>query len=39
MKLIDGVLDFCSEDDVRVDGISGVYRLSEHTLCVEMYAN
>jgi hypothetical protein len=39
MKLIDGVLDFCSEDEVRVDGIAGVYRLSEHTLCVEMYAN
>jgi hypothetical protein len=30
MKLIDGVLDFCSEDEVRVDGIAGVYRLSEH---------
>jgi hypothetical protein len=28
-----------NEDEVRVDGISGAYRLSEHTICVEMYAN
>jgi hypothetical protein len=39
MKLIEGVIDFANEDEVRVDGISGVYRLSEHTICVEMYAN
>jgi hypothetical protein len=39
MKLIEGALDFGDADEVRVDGISGVYRLSEHTMCVEMYAN
>jgi hypothetical protein len=39
MKLIDGALDFGNDDEVRVDGISGVYRLSERTVCVEMYAN
>jgi hypothetical protein len=30
---------YANEDEVRVDGISGVYRFSEHTICVEMYAN
>jgi hypothetical protein len=39
MKLIEGAIDFGDADEVRVDGISGVYRLSEHTICVEMYAN
>jgi hypothetical protein len=39
MKLIEGVIDFGDAAEVRVDGISGVYRLSEHTICVEMYAN
>jgi hypothetical protein len=39
MKLIDGVLDYNNPDELRVDGISGIYRVSEHTLCVEMYAN
>jgi hypothetical protein len=39
MKLIEGVIDFANDDEVRVDGISGVYRVSENTICVEMYAN
>jgi hypothetical protein len=39
MKLIESLLDFGDAAQVRVDGISGVYRLSEHTMCVEMYAN
>jgi hypothetical protein len=39
LRLVEGVLDFGDVAEVRVDGISGVYRLSEHTLCVEMHAN
>ena len=39
MKLIEGVIDFGDAAEFRIDGISGVYRISEHTICVELYAN
>jgi hypothetical protein len=39
MKLIEGVIDFGTAEEFHVDGVSGIYRVSEHTICVELYAN
>jgi hypothetical protein len=39
MRLISDALDLGDADEARVDGICGIYRLSENTLCVEHYAN
>jgi hypothetical protein len=39
MRLISDTVHFCDPEEVRVDGICGIYRLSEHTLCVEFFAN
>jgi hypothetical protein len=32
-------IDFGSAHEERVDGISAVYRVSQNTLCIELYAN
>jgi hypothetical protein len=39
VKLIEGVIDFRDPSEFRVDGTSGIYRVSQHTLCIELYAN
>jgi hypothetical protein len=38
MKPVEDVIDFCDADEVRVDGISVVYRVSANTLCMEFCA-
>jgi hypothetical protein len=35
VKLIENVLDFGDAQDVRVDGISGIYQISHNTICIE----
>jgi hypothetical protein len=32
-------IDFGDAHEERVDGISAVYRVSQNTLCIELYAN
>jgi hypothetical protein len=39
MKLVEGVLDFGIAEENHVDGVSGIYRVSQNTICVELYAN
>jgi hypothetical protein len=39
MKLVEGVLDFGTAEENHVDGVSGIYRVSQNTICVELYAN
>jgi hypothetical protein len=39
MKLVEGVLDFVTAEGNHVDGVSGIYRVSQNTICVELYAN
>jgi hypothetical protein len=39
MKLVEGVLDFGTAEENHVDGVSGIYRVCQNTICVELYAN
>jgi hypothetical protein len=39
VKLIEGVIDFGTAEEFHVDGVSGVYRVSQNTVSVELYAN
>jgi hypothetical protein len=39
MRLVEGVIDFGSADENHVDGVSGIYRVSQNTVCIELYAN
>jgi hypothetical protein len=39
VKLIEGVLDFGDADECRIDGVSGIYQISQHIICVEYFAN
>ena len=34
-RLVPDVIDFSDANECRVDGISGVYRVSQNTICVE----
>jgi hypothetical protein len=39
MKLVEGIIDFGTAVEFHLDGISGIYRVSQNTICVELYAN
>jgi hypothetical protein len=39
MRLVEGVIDFGTADENHVDGVSGIYRVSQNTVCIELYAN
>jgi hypothetical protein len=39
MRLVEGVIDFGTADENHVDGVSGIYRVSQNMICVELYAN
>jgi hypothetical protein len=39
MRLIEGVHDFGEADECHIDGVSGIYQLSQHIICVEYFAN
>ena len=39
MRLVEGVIDFGDAADFQLDGTCGIYKLSNNTIVVELYAN
>jgi hypothetical protein len=39
MRLITDVIDFGDATEIQLDGACGIYKLSNNTICVELYAN
>jgi hypothetical protein len=39
MKLIEGAFDFGDADECNIDGVSGIYQISQNTICFEYFAN
>jgi hypothetical protein len=39
MRLISDVIDFSDAVELQLDGTCGIHKLSNHTICVELYAN
>jgi hypothetical protein len=39
MKLIEGVIDFGDAIEIQLDRACGIYKLSNHTIAIELYAN
>jgi hypothetical protein len=39
MRLITDVVDFGDATEIQLDGTCGIYKLSNHTVGVELYAN
>lgn len=39
MRVVPDVMDFGNAEEFHLDGVSGIYRVSQNTICVELYAN
>lgn len=39
VRVVSDVIDFGSADEFHLDGVCGIYRVSQNTICVELYAN
>lgn len=39
MRIVSDVLDLGDAAEFHLDGVSGVYRVSRNTVCIELYAN
>jgi hypothetical protein len=39
MRLVEGVIDFGDAAEIQLDGACGIYKLSNNTIAIELYAN
>lgn len=39
MRVVPDVVDFGNAEEFHLDGVCGIYRVSQNTICIELYAN